>query len=219
MKPLLREGGSIYGCCDWATSLILGRVLGEFFDVRNWITWQREKGYGAKANWKNGMEDVWFATNGDGYVFNLDAVKIRKRVNAPYRENGKPKDWVETKSGSWRDTCPSNCRDGITVPFWSMPENTAHPTHKPEKLIAKIVLASSREDDVVFDPFLGSGTTSVVAKKLGRRWVGIEREDPYCVWAEERLERAGEDPSIQGYVNGVLWERNSASAQAAAGRN
>ena len=83
IKPLLKSGGSIYICCDWETSLIIGRVLGEFFHIRNRITWQREKGRGAKANWKNGMEDIWFATNSNNYILNLDAVKIIKKVIAP----------------------------------------------------------------------------------------------------------------------------------------
>ena len=213
VKPLLKENGSIYVCCDWETSLIVGKVLSEFFHVRNRITWQREKGRGAKANWKNGMEDIWFATNSNDYVFNLEAVKIRKKVIAPYRIDGKPKDWNETETGNYRDTCPSNFWDDITIPFWSMPENTAHPTQKSEKLIAKIILASSREGDIVFDPFLGSGTTSVVAKKLNRHYIGIEIESRYCVWAEQRLEMAGSNPEIQGYANGVFWERNSLSEQ------
>lgn len=209
VQPLLKETGSIYVCCDWETSLIVGRVLGEFFQIRNRITWQREKGRGAKANWKNGMEDIWFATNGSDYTFHLDAVKICKKVIAPYRVDGKPKDWTQTEQGRYRDTCPSNFWDDITIPFWSMAENTAHPTQKPEKLVAKLILASSNEGDVVLDPFLGSGTTSVVAKKLGRHYIGTELEAQYCVWAEQRLERAERDPAIQGYVNGVFWERNA----------
>ncbi len=213
VKPLLKENGSIYVCCDWETSLIVGKVLSEFFHVRNRITWQREKGRGAKANWKNGMEDIWFATNSNDYVFNLDAVKIRKKVIAPYRVDGKPKDWDETESGNYRDTCPSNFWDDITIPFWSMAENTAHPTQKSEKLMAKIILASSTEYDVVFDPFLGSGTTSVVAKKLNRHYIGVEIEAQYCVWAEQRLEMAESDTEIQGYVNGVFWERNTLAEQ------
>ena len=213
VKPLLKEDGSIYVCCDWETSLIVGKVLSEFFHVRNRITWQREKGRGAKANWKNGMEDIWFATNSNNYVFNLEAVKIRKKVIAPYRVNGKPKDWAETERGNYRDTCPSNFWDDITIPFWSMAENTAHPTQKSEKLIAKIILASSSDSDVIFDPFLGSGTTSVVAKKLSRHYIGIEIEPQYSVWAEQRLEMAESNSEIQGYVNGVFWERNSLSEQ------
>ena len=207
--PLVKENGSIYVCCDWESSLTIGRVLGEFFHIRSRITWQREKGRGAAANWKNGMEDIWFATKSDQYTFNLDAVKVRKKVIAPYRVNGKPKDWDETQNGNFRNTCPSNFWDDITIPFWSMPENTAHPTQKSEKLFTKIILASSNPGDVIFDPFLGSGTSSVVAKKLGRKYIGIELNGQYCVWAEKRLEMAESDPSIQGYVNGVFWERNS----------
>ena len=213
LYPLLKENGSIYVCCDWQTSLIVGKVIKEFFYVRNRITWQREKGRGAKENWKNGLEDIWFATKSDDYTFNLDKVKIRKKVIAPYRENGQPKDWEQTKNGNYRDTCPSNFWDDITIPFWSMPENTAHPTQKSEKLIAKILLASSKKGDVVFDPFLGSGTTSVVAQKLGRNYIGIEINPQYCVWAEQRLELAKNDTHIQGYVDGVFWERNSLAEQ------
>lgn len=213
VKPLLKNTGSIYVCCDWESSLIVGRVLQEFFLVRNRITWQREKGRGAAANWKNGMEDIWFATNSDAYTFHLDAVKIRKAVRAPYRVDGQPKDWVESGEGNYRDTCPSNFWDDITVPFWSMAENTAHPTQKPEKLIAKLILASSSEGDTVLDPFLGSGTTGVAAKKLGRHYIGIEREPQYCVWAEQRLATAENGGEIQGYTDGVFWERNSAPAK------
>lgn len=206
--PLLKKNASIYVCSDWETSLIVGDVLSDFFHIRNRITWQREKGRGAKSNWKNGMEDIWFATNSNDYVFNLDAVKIRKKVIAPYCVDGKPKDWAETENGNYCDTYPSNFWDDITIPFWSMPENTAHPTQKPEKLIAKIILASSNQNDIVFDPFLGSGTTSVVAKKLQRKYVGIEQNEQYCIWAEKRLEMATENKKIQGYNNNIFLERN-----------
>ncbi|HHX37223.1 MAG TPA: site-specific DNA-methyltransferase [Clostridiaceae bacterium] len=213
VKPLLKENGSIYICCDWESSLLIGNVLMEYFTIQNRITWQREKGRGAKANWKNSMEDIWFASNGRNYTFNLDDVKVRRKVVAPYRVKGKPKDWEETEEGNFRDTCPSNFWDDITIPFWSMAENTAHPTQKSEKLIAKMILASSKPGDIVFDPFLGSGTSSVVAKKLGRHYIGIERDPQYCVWAEQRLEMANADSEIQGYVDGVFWERNTLSQQ------
>lgn len=208
VKPLMKDTASIYVCCDWESSLIIGRVMQNMFTVRSRITWQREKGRGAKKNWKNGMEDIWFATSGEEYTFNLDAVKIRRRVVAPYRVDGKPKDWTESAGGKYRDTCPSNFWDDITVPFWSMPENTAHPAQKPEKLLAKLILASSNAGDTVFDPFLGSGSVSVAAKKLGRHYIGVEIEPRYCVWAEQRLERADADKRIQGMSGGVFTERN-----------
>ena len=159
------------------------------------------------------MEDIWFATNNGRWKFNVDDVKVRKRVIAPYKVNGKPKDWEETENGNFRDTHPSNFWDDISIPYWSMPENTAHPTQKPEKLIAKLILASSHKSNVVLDPFLGSGTTSVVAKKLGRNYVGVELDKTYCAWSEKRLEDAASDTSIQGYTDGVFWERNTLAEQ------
>ena len=211
--PLLKENATVYVCCDWESSIVIGEVLSEYFNIKNRITWQREKGRGAKTNWKNSMEDIWFCTVGDEYTFNLDAVKVRKRVLAPYKVDGKPKDWEETEDGNFRNTCPSNFWDDISVPYWSMPENTAHPTQKPEKLLAKLILASSNECDLVFDPFLGSGSTAVTAKKLGRNYCGIEQNKQYCIWAEKRLENAETDKTIQGYADGVFWERNTAYKQ------
>ena len=209
--PLLKPDASVYVCCDWRSSLVIGRVLADKLTVRNRITWQREKGRGAKANWKNAMEDIWFATVSEDYCFHADAVRQRRRVIAPYRENGAPKDWEETADGRFRDTAPSNFWDDISIPYWSMPENTAHPTQKPEKLLAKLILASSEEGDVILDPFLGSGTTSVTARKLGRHFVGVEQNEQYCAWAEKRLALAAAEPAIQGYADGVFWERNTAA--------
>ena len=208
--PLLKPNASVYVCCDWKSSLIIGKVLKDYFYIRNRITWQREKGRGAKNNWKNGMEDIWFVTMSNQYTFNLDAVKTRKKVIAPYKQDGKPKDWQETELGKFRDTCPSNFWNDICIPYWSMPENTEHPTQKPEKLVAKLILASSNQNDIVFDPFLGSGTTSVTAKKLKRHFVGIEQNPSYCTWAEKRLEMAEKNKSIQGHEDGIFWERNTA---------
>ena len=211
--PVLKENATIYVCCDWVSSPAIGRILKKYFYIQNRITWQREKGRGALTNWKNGMEDIWFATKSREYTFNVEDVKIRRKVIAPYKVNGKPKDWEETKEGNFRNTYPSNFWDDISIPYWSMPENTAHPTQKPEKLLAKLILASSNAGDVVFDPFLGSGSTSVTAKKLNRHYVGIEINEQYCVWAEKRLEMAESDSSIQGYTDGVFWERNTTALQ------
>lgn len=211
--PLLKEDATIYVCCDWQSSPTIGKVLKKHFYIQNRITWQREKGRGALSNWKNGMEDIWFATVSKHYTFNVDKVKVRRKVIAPYKVDGKPKDWEETAEGNFRNTYPSNFWDDISIPYWSMPENTAHPTQKPEKLIAKLILASSNPGSIVLDPFLGSGTTSVTAKKLGRHYIGIEENEQYCVWAEKRLEMADNDASIQGYTDGVFWERNTTALQ------
>ena len=209
VKDKLKDTASIYVCCDWKSALVIGAILEENFVLRNRITWQREKGRGAKSNWKNSMEDIFFATVSDNYTFNLDAVKQKKKVLAPYKENGLPKDWVESEDGKFRYTCPSNFWDDIAVPYWSMPENTAHPTQKPEKLMAKLILASSNKGDLVLDIFAGSGTTGVVAKKLERNFINIEQNPLYCAWGEKRLADAENNKQIQGYSDGVFYERNS----------
>lgn len=206
----MKSDGSLYMCGDWKCSSSMQRVISEKLTIVNRITWQREKGRGAKANWKNGMEDIWFAVKDPkNYYFDVDAVKVRRKVVAPYRINGRPKDWEETESGNFRTTCPSNFWDDISVPFWSMPENTDHPTQKPEKLYAKLILASSKPGDRIFDPFMGSGTAAVVAKKLCRHFCGIEINREYCLWAAKRLLLADTNPHIQGYEDGVFWERNT----------
>jgi site-specific DNA-methyltransferase (adenine-specific) len=209
---LLKPTASIYICGDWRSSAAIHRVGAKYFIPQNRITWEREKGRGAKSNWKNCSEDIWFFTASDDYYFNVEAVMLKRQVIAPYTDgNGAPKDWSETENGRFRLTHPSNIWTDLTVPYWSMPENTDHPTQKPEKLLAKIILASSQERDLVFDPFNGAGTTVTVAKKLGRHYLGVEIDETYCCLAQKRLELAEEDRNIQGYVDGVFWERNTKS--------
>ena len=209
----LKPNGSLYMCGDFKCTAAMQRVIEQELTILNRITWQREKGRGSQKNWKNGMEDIWFAVkNPKDYYFNPQAVMMRRLVKAPYKVGGKPKDWEQTEKGNFRNTYPSNFWDDISIPFWSMKENTPHPTQKPEKLYAKLILASSKKGDMVFDPFLGSGTTSVVAKKLGRKYCGIEINEEYALMAEKRLKDASKNNTIQGYQDGVFWERNTLSA-------
>lgn len=211
---LLKPTASVYICGDWESSAAIHRVGEKYFIPRNRITWEREKGRGAKSNWKKCSEDIWFFSVSDDYYFDVDSVMLKRQVIAPYTDsNGKPKDWIESDDGRFRITHPSNLWTDLTVPYWSMPENTDHPTQKPEKLLAKIILASSKSGDLVFDPFNGSGTTTVVAKKLGRQYLGVESEEIYCCYAQKRLDLADENRTIQGYADGVFWERNTFSMQ------
>ena len=214
VKPKLKPTASIYVFADWQTSIAIAPILAQNFTIKNRITWQREKGRGAKTNWKNGMEDIWFLTQDDKeYTFNVDQVKQRRQVIAPYRENGKAKDWQESAAGRFRDTMPSNFWDDISIPYWSMAENTGHPTQKPEKLLAKVILASSNSGDVILDPFAGAGSSLVTAKKLNRHFVGVEQSKLYTAWGIYRLQLADQDKTIQGYADGVFWERNTGALQ------
>lgn len=209
MVGLLKPTASIYICGDWRSSSVIHLLCEKYFVVRNRITFEREKGRGAEKDWKNNSEDIWFCTASNNFTFNAEAVRLKRRVIAPYRVNNVPKDWAVEEDGKYRLTYPSNLWTDITIPFWSMPENTPHPTQKPEKLLAKIIIASSNVGDIVFDPFAGVGTTGVVAKKLKRNFVMAEINDEYCSYAEKRLQIAERDAAIQGYCDGVFWERNT----------
>ncbi len=214
LVKVLKPDASIYFCCDWKTSIPAYNVLKNYFIIRNRITWEREKGRGAKENWKNSYEDIWYCTLSEQFTFNTEAVKLKRLVRAPYKtDDGTPKDWKNEDGKNFRITHPSNLWTDITIPFWSMPENTDHPTQKPEKLLAKIILASTNENDFVFDPFLGSGTTAVTAKKLNRKFCGVEIDETFAALTIKRLDLTEKDKSIQGYEDGVFWERNTLQEQ------
>ena len=212
---VLKDTGTMYICGDWKTSYIQRKALEilenrGLCDVVNRITWSRDKGRGAYNNWKNNIEDIYMVVKSkDNYIFNLDAVKIRKTVLAPYKDkNGNNKDWQNDEEGNaYRMTSPSNIWFDITVPFWSMAENTDHPTQKSEKLYAKLILASSNEGDVIYEPFAGVFTGCVVAQKLNRNWFGVEQEMEYCLLGQKRLIMAEMNKSIQGFEDGVFKDR------------
>lgn len=213
---VLKDNGTMYICGDWKTSYIQRKALETLenqglCDVINRITWSRDKGRGALKNWKNNIEDIWMVVKSkDNYVFNVDAVKMRKTVLAPYKDkNGNNKDWTTDEEGNnYRMTHPSNIWFDITVPFWSMAENTDHPTQKSEKLYAKLILASSNKDDVVYEPFAGVFSGCVTAAKLKRNWFGIEYEEEYCLLGQKRLVQAEIFDTIQGFEDGIFKDRN-----------
>lgn len=185
---LLKPSGSIYICSGWKYSGLFQKIIDDYFEIKNRITWRREKGRGSKSNWKNNMEDIWFGVKSNKYTFNIEDVKIKKEVIAPYKENGKPKDWKETDEGRYRYTHPSNIWTDTVVPFWSMHENTPHPTQKPEMILERIIKASSNRGDVVLDPFMGSGTTATVSARLGRQFIGFEINEEYVRLSLKRLD-------------------------------
>ena len=96
---LLRPAASVYICSDWNSCGAVQLFAEKYFKIQNRITWEREKGRGAKANWKNCSEDIWFCTVSDEYTFNAEAVKLKRRVIAPYTVDNQPKDWQREQQG------------------------------------------------------------------------------------------------------------------------
>ena len=211
---VLKDSGTMYVCGDWKTSYIQRKALEALeiqdkCDVINRITWSRDKGRGSSNNWKNNIEDIYMVVKSkDNYVFNVDAVKMRKTVLAPYKDKkGNNKDWQDDGDGAYRMTHPSNVWFDITVPFWSMAENTDHPTQKSEKLYAKLILASSNEGDIIYEPFAGVFSGCVTACKLHRNWFGVEFENEYCLLGQKRLIKAEINQNIQGFEDGLFKDR------------
>lgn len=190
-----KDTGSLYVCCDWSYSGKIQDLIEKAgFITINRITWKRDKGRGALKNWKNNMEDIWFAVKDEEkYHFDVTKVKVKKKVIAPYRDDkGRPKDWLEEDGQKYRLTYPSNIWLDITVPFWSMAENTPHPTQKPEKLVDRCLRPVLEAGEIVLDPFLGSGTTAIIADRLGAECIGVEIDPDYVRLAMKRWEKRHE---------------------------
>ena len=219
MHDQLKKTGSAYICCQWLHSGMYQVMLQEAgFNILNRITWKKDKGRGAKTNWKSMHEDIWFVSKSKNYTFNIDDVKVEKKVIAPYRdENGNPKDWWVNDAGEKvRMTFPGNLWETISIPFWSShevksyavskksPDNKfqKHSTQKPKELVKRCILASSNQNDLVVDYFGGSGTTIVACKELNRKCIIFEKDETYVEMIKTRL--VNEKPN--GIVKNKLLE-------------
>lgn len=154
----------------------------DYFDdmyLKNLIIWNFDWGGSTNKRFAPRYEFVfWFVKNKNNYVFNLEDVKIPALNYRPDRY----KSQLKNPTDVWR----------ISMVSGNFEERTGHPAQYPEQLIERIILTGSNPGDIILDPFMGSGTTAVVAKKLGRHYVGFEIEKDYCEMAEERLRKVDE---------------------------
>jgi len=142
---------------------------------RNRIAWMRQHGLHARKKFSCRYETILWFTKSDDYVFNLDAIRV------PQKYQNK-KAWRGENKGEL--TCnPSGKNPGDIWVFRNVKHNheeqTIHPCQFPEDLIARLVLAMTNAGDVVFDPYMGAGTVAVVARNLGRHFLGAEKDDAY----------------------------------------
>lgn len=177
----LTDNGGLYVSC---TQHNIGDILLEArrlkFKLNNILTWYKTNAMPniTKRTFTHSTEFVCWFVKGKNWIFNYDRVK---QFN--------PHKTADNKDKQMRDFF-----DFIELPIVQGKERlkngdgrAAHPTQKPEKLLELIILASSNEGDVVLDPFFGSGTTGVVAKKLNRNFIGIEKNNDYIALAKKRL--------------------------------
>ncbi|NMH24919.1 site-specific DNA-methyltransferase [Flavobacterium sp. SE-s27] len=145
--------------------------------LKNIIIWNFDWGGSTNKRFSSRYEYVFFFTkHKNNYTFNLDDVKIPALNYRPDRY----KSQLKNPTDVWK----------ISLVSGNSLERTEHPAQYPEELIERIIKAGTNPDDLVLDPFMGSGTTAVVAKKLGRNYVGYETEEDFIKIAEKRLKNA-----------------------------
>jgi site-specific DNA-methyltransferase (adenine-specific)/modification methylase len=185
-NKVLRNNGSIYISCTYhnlADVMIVLKQLG--FKINNVIVWQKTNAMPnmTKRVFTHSTEFVVWAVKGKKWIFNYEELK---RINPEKQKDGSVKQMRDVWSLPLvQGKARLRGKDGRAL----------HPTQKPEEMLKRIIIASSNKDDTVLDPFLGSGTTAVVAKRLGRKWIGIEKEKKYIKMAEKRLKEQSKYPS------------------------
>ena len=173
MRDLLAEDGSIYLHCDWRLNSHIRLVLNEIFgskNFRNEIIWHYSNLSATKKYFHRKHDTIFFCVkNMDEYKFNPDAVRVPYSKTSMDRVKYKGSGFAKKAEGSWIHEAGKIPDDVWEIPLLKGNELLGYPTQKPEKLIERILLASSNEGDLVADFFCGSGTTAAVAEKLGLR--------------------------------------------------
>jgi site-specific DNA-methyltransferase (adenine-specific) len=213
---VLKPNGTLYVC---GFSEILADIklpALRFFKGCRWLVWHYKNKANLGADWGRSHESILHFRKSKRFTFNIDDVRIPygehtlKYPSHPQAEtsqygkgsgNGKGRIWEPNPKGA-------KPKDVLEIPTTcnGMHEKTPHPTQKPEELLRQLVLASSNPGDLVVDPFLGSGTTAVVAEQLKRKWKGCDKSLEYCRWAAHRIELV-EDWPVEKWIQ---YDRNNA---------
>jgi len=212
---VLKPTGTLYICGFSEILADLKLPAQQFFRGCRWLVWHYKNKANLGRDWGRSHESILHLRKSKHFTFNMDDVRVAygnhtlKYPEHPQAEtsqygNGKDKSrlWHPHPKGA-------KPRDVIEIPTTcnGMHEKTPHPTQKPEELLRKIVLASSNPGDLVVDPFVGSGTTAVVAQQLQRRWLGCDISAEYCAWAMQRIEQV-EDWPVEKWIE---YDRRNAT--------
>ena len=193
-KRILKNNGSIYWNIAQTPKndeiIPLGAIFYNIFKevgfyLKNWIIWRFEGGLNCKKRLSGRYENIlWFVKDKKDFIFNLDDVRIPSKWHKDKRNHPAGKNPTDF----WEFDYEDNVWEINRVVNVSK-EKTIHPCQFPEKMIERIIKASSNKDDIVLDMFNGSGTTCKVAKDLERNFIGIDKELKYCKTAKKRIEK------------------------------
>jgi site-specific DNA-methyltransferase (adenine-specific) len=195
---VLKKNGTLY-VCGFSEILADVKVAAmPFFKGCRWIVWHYKNKANLGGDWGRSHESIVHFRKGKDFTFNIDGIRIpygAHTLKYPSHPQAETSNFGKNGNGKLRENWIPNPKgakpkDVLDIPTTcnGMGEKTPHPTQKPEELLRKIILASSNAGDLIADPFSGSGTTSVVAEQLGRRWLACDCNQQYNEWAIERLD-------------------------------
>ena len=189
MKRLLKPTGSICVHLDWHASHYVKIEMDKIFGYecfRNEIVWHYTGGGRSKKYFSKKHDILLWYSYGQFWTFNIDTIRIPYKETSGYARGG-------IVSAAGKHYTP-NSKGTPIDDVWDIPiinplahERLGYPTQKPEVLLERIIGVSSNENDIVFDPYMGSGSVALSAQILGRKWFGCELEPKYCAIAEARI--------------------------------
>lgn len=185
LKELLSNKGSIYVHCDWHKSHLIRMIMDEVFgtcNFKNEIIWCYTGGTDSKRTFGRKHDTIFFYTKSEEYIFNGVYEPFAEATLKRFNKEDELGRYKENRLADGRITKTYMKEEGKMAPdYWNFPivnrtyaEAVDYPTQKPEVLIERIIEASSNPGDIVFDCFMGSGTTQAVAMKLGRKFLGAD---------------------------------------------
>jgi site-specific DNA-methyltransferase (adenine-specific) len=193
---ILKPTGTLYICGFSEILADLKHPAMRFFSDCKWLIWYYRNKANLGKDWGRSHESILHLRKSKQFTMNTDNIRVpygEHTLKYPEHPQAETSQYGNGKKDSqlWKPhPMGAKPKDVIEIPTTcnGMGEKTKHPTQKPEELLRKIILASSNQDDIVLDPFSGSGTTLVVAEQLGRKWFGCEMNEEYNKWAISRID-------------------------------
>jgi site-specific DNA-methyltransferase (adenine-specific) len=187
---VLKPGGTIWSFMASTEVFNFYPLFNSIFevDLKNWIVWARQKGRGSSKHLKSQREDIFYGIKSGGKK-TWNSMKMLREVIAPYVKNGRPRGWFLDANGNRvRWTGLGNVFVYSSPQFNSITEKQLHPAQKPVMIIERLIRLSSNENDVILDPFMGSGTTSIACKLSNRKFIGFEKDKNIFITAKKRID-------------------------------
>jgi site-specific DNA-methyltransferase (adenine-specific) len=202
---VLKPTGTLYICGFSEILADLKLPASKFFQGCRWLVWHYKNKANLGNDWGRSHESILHFRKSKEFTFNVDDVRTpysNHTLKYPEHPQAETSQYGKGKEHLWQPN-PKGAkpRDVMEIPTTcnGMHEKTPHPTQKPEELLRKVILASSNPNDIVIDPFLGSGTTVVVAEQLKRSWKGCDISAEYCQLGANRIELV-EDWPIEKWI-------------------